>query len=156
MASTSTRSASASPPHSRARAAHFNPLGKKHGLESPEGPHGGDLPDVEADASGRMEYVAVTDRMTLASGPTSIFDADGSAIVIHEQPDDQRTDPSGNSGERLLCGQLVVGPTSSFSRAPSGGHPGGRAPARGPRARRPWYLVARGTPARPDVKAGGA
>jgi Cu-Zn family superoxide dismutase len=58
--------------------------------------------------------MAVTDRVTLGSGPTSIFDADGSAIVIHQQPDDQRTDPSGNSGDRILCGQLVAGPTSSL------------------------------------------
>ena len=54
-----------------------------------------------------MENVAVTDRLTLGSGPTSIFDVDGSAIVIHQQADDQRTDPSGNSGDRVLCGQLV-------------------------------------------------
>jgi Cu-Zn family superoxide dismutase len=96
--------------------AHFNPLGKKHGLESPEGPHGGDLPDLEADANGRVEYVAITDRITLGSGPTSIFDADGSALVIHQQPDDQRTDPSGNSGDRILCRQLVAGPTSGLLR----------------------------------------
>ena len=104
------------PPTFQSAGAHFNPLAKKHGLQSPEGPHGGDLPDVEADASGRVEYIAVTDRVTLGSGPTSIFDADGSAIVIHQQPDDQRTDPSGNSGDRILCGQLVTGPTSSLLR----------------------------------------
>ena len=97
---------------------HFNPLGKKHGLENSEGAHGGDLPDLEADASGRTEYVAVTDRITLATGPTSIFDTDGSAVVIHEKPDDQRTDPSGNSGERLLCGLLVSSPTSGFVPRP--------------------------------------
>jgi Cu-Zn family superoxide dismutase len=102
------------PPTFQSAGAHFNPLAKKHGLQSPEGPHGGDLPDVEADGSGRVEYVAVTDRVTLGSGPTSIFDPDGSAIVIHQQPDDQRTDPSGNSGDRILCGQLVAGPTSSL------------------------------------------
>jgi superoxide dismutase, Cu-Zn family len=104
------------PPTFQSAGAHFNPLAKKHGLQSPEGPHGGDLPDVEANASGRVEYVAVTDRVTLGTGPTSIFDADGSAIVIHQQPDDQRTDPSGNSGDRILCGQLVTGPTSSLLR----------------------------------------
>jgi Cu-Zn family superoxide dismutase len=104
------------PPSFQSAGAHFNPLGKKHGLESSEGPHGGDLPDLEADASGRVEYVAVTDRVTLGTGPTSVFDSDGSAIVIHEQPDDQRTDPSGNSGDRVLCGQLVAGPTSSLLR----------------------------------------
>jgi Cu-Zn family superoxide dismutase len=102
------------PPTFQSAGPHFNPLGKKHGLESPEGPHGGDLPDVEADASGRVEYVVVTDRLTLGTGPTSIFDADGSAVVIHQQPDDQRTDPSGNSGDRVLCGQLVTGPISSL------------------------------------------
>jgi Cu-Zn family superoxide dismutase len=106
------------PPTFQSANGHFNPLGKKHGLENPEGAHGGDLPDLEADASGRTEYVAVTDRLTLGSGPTSIFDADGSAVVIHEKADDQRTDPSGNAGDRVLCGQLVAGPTSGFLLRP--------------------------------------
>jgi superoxide dismutase, Cu-Zn family len=97
---------------------HFNPLGKKHGLESAEGPHGGDLPDLEADASGRTEYVAVTNRITLAPGPTSVFDADGSAVVIHANADDQRTDPSGNSGDRVLCGQLVSGTVTAAPARP--------------------------------------
>jgi Cu-Zn family superoxide dismutase len=56
--------------------------------------------------------------MTLGPGPTGVFDADGSAIVIHEGADDQRTDPSGNSGDRVLCGQLVTGPTSGFLPRP--------------------------------------
>jgi superoxide dismutase, Cu-Zn family len=97
---------------------HFNPLDKKHGLESPEGAHAGDLPSLEADASGRTEYVAITDRLTLAPGPTSIFDADGSAIVIHADADDQRTDPAGNSGERVLCGPLVSAPSSGLPARP--------------------------------------
>jgi superoxide dismutase, Cu-Zn family len=98
------------PPTFESAGDHFNPLGRKHGLENPEGAHGGDLPDLEADASGRTEYVTVMDRITLAPGPTSVFDADGSAVVIHAKADDQRTDPSGNSGERVLCGRLVSGP----------------------------------------------
>jgi superoxide dismutase, Cu-Zn family len=102
------------PPAFQSAGGHFNPLGKKHGLENPEGAHAGDLPDLEADANGRTEYVAVTDRLTLGTGPASIFDADGSAVVIHEKADDQRTDPSGNSGDRVLCGPLVAGPTSGF------------------------------------------
>ena len=97
---------------------HFNPLGKKHGLENAEGPHGGDLPDLEADASGRAEYVTVTNRITLAPGPTSVFDADGSAVVIHANADDQRTDPSGNSGDRVLCGQLVSGTVTASPARP--------------------------------------
>ena len=90
---------------------HFNPAGKAHGLENPAGAHAGDLPNLEADESGAARYVAVTDRVTLGTGPTSMLDADGSAIVIHAQPDDQRTDPSGNSGDRVLCGRVVPRPT---------------------------------------------
>jgi Cu-Zn family superoxide dismutase len=106
------------PPTFQSAGGHFNPLGKKHGLENPEGAHGGDLPDLEVDTSGRIEYVVVTDRVALAPGPTSVFDADGSAVVIHARADDQRTDPSGNSGERLLCGQLVTGPGGASSIRP--------------------------------------
>ncbi len=89
---------------------HFNPAGKAHGLENPAGAHAGDLPDLEADASGAAQYVTVTDRVTLGAGPTSVLDADGSAIVVHAQPDDQRTDPSGNSGDRVLCGRVLPRP----------------------------------------------
>jgi superoxide dismutase, Cu-Zn family len=106
------------PPGFQSAGGHFNPLGKKHGLESAMGPHAGDLPDLEADASGRVQYVAVTDRVTLGTGPTSLFDADGSALVIHAAADDQQTDPSGNSGDRILCGVLVAGPTSGFLPRP--------------------------------------
>jgi Cu-Zn family superoxide dismutase len=60
----------------------------------------------------------VTDRLTLAPGPISVFDADGSAVVVHAGADDQRTDPSGNSGDRVLCGQIVAGPAGAFSPRP--------------------------------------
>jgi Cu-Zn family superoxide dismutase len=89
---------------------HFSPRGKAHGLENPAGAHAGDLPNLEADQSGAVRYVADTDRVTLGAGPNSLLDADGSTIVIHAQPDDQRTDPSGNSGERVLCGRIVPRP----------------------------------------------
>jgi Cu-Zn family superoxide dismutase len=106
------------PPGFQSAGGHFNPLGKQHGLQSATGPHAGDLPDLEVDANGRAQYVAVTDRVTLGTGPTSLFDADGSAIVVHAGEDDQRTDPSGNSGDRILCGVLVAGPTSGFLPRP--------------------------------------
>ncbi|HEY0092896.1 MAG TPA: superoxide dismutase family protein [Archangium sp.] len=86
---------------------HFNPLGKQHGLESPTGAHAGDLPNLEADASGKASYKATTNRVTLDEGQLSIFDADGTALVIHARADDQMTDPSGNSGERVACGVLT-------------------------------------------------
>ena len=76
------------------------------------------LPNLEAGANGQVEYVAVTDRLTLGLGPTSVFDADGSAVVIHALPDDQRTDPAGNSGERVLCGPLVSAPSTGLPARP--------------------------------------
>ena len=86
---------------------HFNPAQKKHGLKSPDGPHAGDLPNmlVAKDGSGRFE--ALTDAITLRPGPSSVFDSDGSAIVIHAASDDDITDPAGNSGDRVACGVIV-------------------------------------------------
>jgi Cu-Zn family superoxide dismutase len=87
--------------------AHFNPGARKHGLDSPEGPHAGDLPMVVVAADGRAALDMSTDRVTLGEGPASLFDADGSALVLHADRDDQRTDPSGNSGARIACGVVT-------------------------------------------------
>lgn len=80
---------------------HLNPEGKQHGLLNPLGAHQGDLPDVVvgADGKGHGSFMAHT---TLAT----LFDADGTAFVVHAGPDDGKTDPSGNSGGRILCGVL--------------------------------------------------
>jgi Cu-Zn family superoxide dismutase len=88
---------------------HFNPGNKKHGLDSPEGAHGGDLPNLEAGKDGKAHYDVTTDRVTLSSGSLSLFDADGSALVIHDTEDDQKTDPAGNSGARVVCGAIRQG-----------------------------------------------
>jgi Cu-Zn family superoxide dismutase len=95
------------PPAFTSAGAHFNLAGRHHGLLNPLGPHAGDLPNlrIEADGSGRLE--SLNDRITLGTGPTSLFDGDGSALVIHAAADDQRTDPTGNSGSRLACGVIV-------------------------------------------------
>jgi Cu-Zn family superoxide dismutase len=98
---------SCEPPAFTSAGAHYNPLGAKHGLEAPDGAHAGDLPNLEADASGNARYEAMTDRITLREGLTSVFDGDGSAVVIHEKEDDQKTDPTGNSGGRVACGVIV-------------------------------------------------
>jgi Cu-Zn family superoxide dismutase len=86
---------------------HFNPLGKKHGLSNPDGPHAGDLPDMYVNKDGVGRYEALRESMTLGLGETSIFDSDGSAIVIHSTADDNRTDPAGNSGDRIACGVIT-------------------------------------------------
>ena len=92
------------PPDFNSAGAHFNPDGKQHGLQNPQGPHAGDLPNITigSDGSGRLE--STNDRIMLAEGATSLFDADGSTIVIHAAADDFKTDPTGNSGARIACG----------------------------------------------------
>jgi Cu-Zn family superoxide dismutase len=105
------------PPTFTSAGGHFNPGRRQHGLENPAGPHAGDLPNIRIDAQGTGRLETTTDRVTLASGPTSLFDADGSALVIHAAPDDHRTDPTGNSGARIACGVI--------SRVAAGA-PGGR------------------------------
>jgi Cu-Zn family superoxide dismutase len=80
---------------------HWNPEMMTHGLEGEEGQHAGDMPNLEVaeGGTGSLEY-------TLAGGATfaGLMDADGSAFMIHAMADDQATDPSGNSGDRIACG----------------------------------------------------
>lgn len=84
--------------------AHFNPLGRQHGLDNSTGPHAGDAPNFTVNAEGNGRASFTTDRVSLTEGSTSLFDTDGSSIVIHAAADDQITQPSGNSGARIACG----------------------------------------------------
>jgi Cu-Zn family superoxide dismutase len=87
---------------------HLNPSGAEHGLDNPRGPHAGDLPNVTANTNGQMIVDMATSRVRLSSvGSGSLFDGDGTALVIHADADDQRTDPAGNSGERIACGVIT-------------------------------------------------
>ena len=90
--------------------AHYNPLGKAHGLQNPSGPHAGDAPNFDTPASGAGTVSFSTDRVTLTPGARSLFDADGSAIVVHANADDQVSQPSGNSGGRIACGVIRAAP----------------------------------------------
>ena len=90
-------------------AGHFNPAAKKHGHRSPEGAHGGDLPNMLVAKDGSGHFEVLTDGFTLRAGPLSVFDADGSALVIHAGADDYTTDPTGNAGDRAACGLIVAG-----------------------------------------------
>jgi Cu-Zn family superoxide dismutase len=86
---------------------HFNPRMKEHGLRNPQGPHAGDLPNLKVGPAGVGSLYTTNNRITLRKGPkNSLFDADGSSIVIHENRDDQVTDPTGNSGDRIACGVI--------------------------------------------------
>lgn len=93
-------------PDFQAAGGHFNPTSAQHGMENPSGPHAGDLPNIEIDADGNGAYEGTAALATLSAGENSLMDADGSAIVIHADPDDMKTDPSGNSGDRIACGVI--------------------------------------------------
>jgi Cu-Zn family superoxide dismutase len=83
---------------------HFNPAGKKHGKDNPEGAHNGDLLNLEVAADGHGSASLLDAAVTLGDGPISLFQPAGTAIVIHAGPDDYKTDPAGNSGARIACG----------------------------------------------------
>jgi Cu-Zn family superoxide dismutase len=110
------------PPDFATAGAHFNPAGKKHGLKNPSGPHNGDLPNIQvaSDGTGRLEYVDT--QVTLGAGATSLFGADGTAVVLHARPDDDVTEPSGDSGARIACGVIRKG--AGASPKPTGGSQG--------------------------------
>jgi superoxide dismutase, Cu-Zn family len=94
------------PPEFASAGAHFNPYGKKHGLDNPSGPHAGDFPNlkVEADGTGSL---STTDMLaTLKEGPNSLFQPGGTSLIVHADPDDEKTDPTGNSGARVACGVI--------------------------------------------------
>lgn len=85
---------------------HYNPLGKEHGLNNPKGPHAGDLPNLKVGKDGTGHMSVTTNRVTLSPGPTTLFTANGTSLVIHADPDDQITNPAGNSGARIVCGVI--------------------------------------------------
>lgn len=85
---------------------HFNPAARQHGLHNANGPHAGDLPNIDIDAQGKGTLHFVNNRVTLTAGPQSLLDTDGSALVIHAGVDDQTSDPAGNSGARIACGVI--------------------------------------------------
>jgi Cu-Zn family superoxide dismutase len=85
---------------------HFNPHGAEHGLENPNGAHAGDLPNMRVNPAGVGHLTTTTDHVTLSAGATSVFDANGTALVIHASADDQVSNPAGNSGARIACGVL--------------------------------------------------
>ena len=87
---------------------HWNPAGRQHGRLNPQGPHLGDLPNLEVreNGTGRVDVDLPVPTGTPADA-NPLLDADGTAIVIHAAADDERTDPAGNSGARIACGAFA-------------------------------------------------
>lgn len=98
------------PPDFNSAGPHFNPTGKQHGALNPQGSHAGDLPNLNVgpDGNGRLE--TATEQITLGTGTSSLWDADGSSLVVHAAPDDFKTDPTGNAGARVACGVITKTP----------------------------------------------
>ncbi len=87
---------------------HFNPFGKEHGIDNPKGPHAGDLPNFEVKADGTAHIEVVAKLVTLKEGMTnSLFQVGGTCLMIHEKPDDNKSDPAGNAGTRWACGTIT-------------------------------------------------
>lgn len=84
--------------------AHFNPEGKQHGLKNPQGPHLGDMANFKVKADGTANQTVTNNHVDLGTDTRSLFAGNGTSLVVHAQADDQKTDPSGNSGDRIACG----------------------------------------------------
>ena len=95
------------PPDFASAGAHFNPEGRQHGLRNPAGPHAGDLPNLQVAATGTGQVTTLDSMVTLGGGSNSLFVPQGTSLVIHANPDDEVTDPSGNSGARIACGVIL-------------------------------------------------
>lgn len=85
---------------------HLNPGARQHGVNNPAGSHLGDLPNLTVGGNGNGSATATLSG-TRAELEAALFDADGTAIIIHAAADDYKTDPTGNSGPRVVCGVLT-------------------------------------------------
>lgn len=93
-------------PDFSAAGGHFNPEDESHGYLYSTGQHAGDLPNIFANVDGWARADIFTDEVTLASGEDhTLFDADGSAIIVHEHPDAYGED-AGTAGSRIACGVI--------------------------------------------------
>jgi len=86
---------------------HFNPEPKLHGNENRMGRHAGDLPNLVVPENGRVIVDVVEPMVSLHAGENSLMDKDGSALVVHQRGDDNKTDPDGNAGSRIACGVIM-------------------------------------------------
>ncbi len=105
------QNAKCDPPDFKSAGPHFNPAGKKHGYENPDGHHNGDMPqNLTVSAGGTVKATLMNKDVTLdPSAPNSVFANGGTSIIVHAKADDMKTDPAGNAGDRIACG-LVLAP----------------------------------------------
>lgn len=93
-----------SAPDATSAKGHFNPAGKTHGHHASSEHHAGDIPNLVADAGGKVRYSAEVDFLAL-TGTNGVI---GRSVVIHADPDDYKSQPAGNSGKRIACGVVAA------------------------------------------------
>jgi Cu-Zn family superoxide dismutase len=94
------------PPEFESIGEHYNPTERQHGVLNVEGMHVGDMLNLHMPVGQAQHFEVLAPEATLGPGDNSLFDADGSALVIHESSDDYRTDPGGNAGGAIACGGI--------------------------------------------------
>ena len=94
-------------PDFKSAGSHFNPEGKDHGLDNPKGAHAGDMPNFTVDAKGNAKATIVDKMVNLNSDANSLFSNGGTALVVHANADDMKSDPAGNAGPRIACGVIT-------------------------------------------------
>ena len=95
-----------SKPDFKSAGKHFNPEAKQHGADNPKGFHAGDLGNIEVGSDGTADAKVTAPHLTLKASDQSLIRPGGTAIIIHAGRDDQKTDPSGNSGNPIACGVI--------------------------------------------------
>ena len=96
------------PPDFASAGGHWNPTGRQHGRNNPQGMHLGDLPNLMIGTDGRGMIEITVPGAQITGDANALLDQDGAALVIHAGPDDMVTDPSGNSGGRIACGVFAA------------------------------------------------
>ncbi|HEX7046592.1 MAG TPA: superoxide dismutase family protein [Gammaproteobacteria bacterium] len=94
------------PPDFKAAGGHFNPDGNEHGVLMQGGPHAGDMPNIFVDADGTARFQVITTDLSFGSGGNTVTDTDGAALMVHSDPDDYRSQPSGDAGSRIACAEI--------------------------------------------------
>jgi Cu-Zn family superoxide dismutase len=95
-----------SSPDGNSAGGHFNPDGKPHGKHGQGEHHAGDLPGLRADANGVAAFSFESRTVKVGSGPTDVV---GKGLIVHRDPDDFTTQPTGNAGPRLACAVIARG-----------------------------------------------
>lgn len=100
--------ASCDGPDFKSAGGHLNPDNKQHGLENPDGHHAGDMENFNVDSHGKADVTVLNKDVNLNTDGNShsLYANGGTSIVVHAKPDDMKTNPSGNSGDRIACGVI--------------------------------------------------